>query len=174
MPDSEPSANRPPATAALARDSANFSRIVVPLDGSPLAEEALPTALVLAKRLHVPIHVITVIEVSGGETWEVVSAAVTARRFEESVARLVTDAQGVLACADEWLDARGVVATTEVLHGSPGLAIVDAVRPGDLIVMTSHGRTGLARWFLGSVAEAVVRHSPSSVLLVRATPASAA
>ena len=133
-----------------------------------------PTALSLARQLHVPIHVITVIEVSGGETWEVVSAAITARRFEESVVRLVTDAQAVLACADEWLDARGVVATTEVLHGSPGLAIVDAVRPGDLIVMASHGRTGLPRWFLGSVAEAVVRRSPSSVLLVRATPASAA
>lgn len=174
MPDSEPSADRPQPAAALARDAANFSRIVVPLDGSPLAEEALPTALALAKRLHVPIHVITVIEVSGGETWEVVSAAITARRFEESVARLVTDAQGVLASADEWLEALGVVATTEVLHGSPGLAIVDAVRPGDLIVMTSHGRTGLPRWFLGSVAETVVRRSPSSVLLVRATPASEA
>ena len=50
------------------------------------------------------------------------------------------------------------------------LAIVEAAQPGDLIVMTSHGRSGLPRWFLGSVAEAVVRRASVPVLLVRATP----
>ena len=151
-----------------------IDRLVVPLDGSPLAEEALPTALSLAKRLQTPIHLITVIDVSGGAPMELAAAAVSARRFEETVTRHFTDAQALLAQPHERLQEEGVVTSVEVRHGVPGAAIVDAVLPGDFIVMTSHGRTGPPRWFLGSVAEAVIRHASVPVLLVRTTPSAPA
>jgi nucleotide-binding universal stress UspA family protein len=58
--------------------------------------------------------------------------------------------------------------TTEVAEGPTSRILVGHSKPGDVIVMASHGRTGMARWFLGSVAEEVVRRSAVPVLLVRA------
>jgi nucleotide-binding universal stress UspA family protein len=63
--------------------------------------------------------------------------------------------------------ARGLVASGEVRHGVAAREIVTLARAGDLIVMATHGRGGMARWFLGSVAEEVVRHAPVPLLLVR-------
>jgi len=60
-----------------------------------------------------------------------------------------------------------------VLHGHPAVAIVDFARalPDNLIVMASHGRSGVGYWLLGSVTDLVVRHSGDLILVVRATPA---
>jgi nucleotide-binding universal stress UspA family protein len=154
--------------SATAPAPPTIRRLVVPLDGSALAEEALPTAQVLAKRLHVPVHLLTVIDVSGAVPLELVAAAVSASRLEETLIQLFADAESHLARACERLRHTGVETSTEVRHGSPGRAIVAAAQPGDLIVMTSHGRSGFPRWFLGSVAEAVLRQSWVPVLLVRA------
>lgn len=144
-----------------------IQRIVVPLDGSTLAEEALPTARAMAGRLHVPVHLLTVIDISGATTLELATAAVSASRLEETLLRLFTEAEISLANAEEQVLQPGAKVTTEVRYGSPGPTIVDATQPGDLIVMTSHGHSGFARWMLGSVAEAVVRRSAVPVLLVR-------
>jgi nucleotide-binding universal stress UspA family protein len=54
-----------------------------------------------------------------------------------------------------------------VLRGYAAAAIISATQEGDLIVMASHGRTGVRRWFLGSVAEEVLRQSTVPVLLIR-------
>ena len=62
----------------------------------------------------------------------------------------------------------GIAASGAVLNGSPFFAINDATRPGDLIVLTSHGRGGVRRWLLGSVAEKLVREASVPVLLVPA------
>jgi nucleotide-binding universal stress UspA family protein len=74
------------------------------------------------------------------------------------------------------LVARGEVTTTAVVAGQVVPEILSAVQPGDLLVMTTHGRTGLSRWLVGNVAEVVVRRSPVPVLVVRsiAVPAEAA
>ena len=58
-------------------------------------------------------------------------------------------------------------------HGSPERDLAASSRPDDLIVMATHGRGGMTRWFLGSVAEEVVRRSPVPVMLVRVTAAKA-
>jgi nucleotide-binding universal stress UspA family protein len=63
---------------------------------------------------------------------------------------------------------RGLTVTVEYRRGDPAHEIVAITRPGDLVVMATHGRSGLGRVFLGSVAEAVVRHARVPVLLVRA------
>ncbi|MCA9859259.1 MAG: universal stress protein, partial [Thermomicrobiales bacterium] len=65
--------------------------------------------------------------------------------------------------------ADGYAVTTEVVDGIAAKAIVALAQPGDLIVMATHGRTGMRRWFIGSIAEKVLRHSAVPILLVRAT-----
>ena len=86
------------------------------------------------------------------------------------------DATEYLAAIQERLVARGVVTSTAVVTGEVVPMLLRTVRPGDLLAMTTHGRTGLARWFFGSVAEAVLRRSQVPVLLVRsvAVPVAAA
>ena len=57
-----------------------------------------------------------------------------------------------------------------MLHGCPAAAIVNLVRerPDSLVAMTTHGRSGVGRWLLGSVADQVVRYAESPVLIIRA------
>jgi nucleotide-binding universal stress UspA family protein len=62
---------------------------------------------------------------------------------------------------------RGLNVTTEVRTGTAARELVEAVTPRDLLVVASHGRHGLERWLIGSVAEQVVRHSPAPVLITR-------
>jgi nucleotide-binding universal stress UspA family protein len=144
-----------------------IQRMVVPLDGSPLAEEALPTALSLAQRLHLPVHLVIAIDLTKLLPVEMMPTGVfDASLYEETVAQLDADATAWLTQTAEQLRQEGVATTWSILHGSPFLAIADAVKPGDVIVMTSHGRSGAKRWLLGSVAEKLIREGPAPVLLV--------
>lgn len=77
--------------------------------------------------------------------------------------------------ADE-LRQRSIQAEAIVRDGDPRLVIVDEARDwhADLVLVGSHGRTGLSRWLLGSVAQFVVSHAPCSVEIVRAHPTASA
>jgi nucleotide-binding universal stress UspA family protein len=142
-------------------------RLVVPLDGSPLAEEALPTAQTLAKRLGVPIHLISAIDMMRIIPVEVTPVvAFDAAVYEETLSQLDAGATALLAEISERLAHEGLHTSSEVAHGSPFMTIAEAVHDGDLIVMTSHGRSGVQRWLLGSVAEKLVREAPVPVVLV--------
>ena len=139
-----------------------IQRVVVPLDGSPLAEEALPTATSLAQRLHVPVHLVTAIDVI-----EIMpTVAFDASLYEETVAQLEAGATTWLTQAAKQLQHEGVATTWAILRGSPFLAITDAVKPGDVIVMTSRGLDGAKRWLLGSLAEKLIREGSVPVVLV--------
>jgi nucleotide-binding universal stress UspA family protein len=139
----------------------------VPLDGSALAEEAIPLAQRLAERLHVPVHLITAFDaMSAHRTWLGPVVAFDAETYQETLAQLNADADAFLARTGEQLTNAGVACTREVLHGSPFWTIASAVEEGDVIVMTSHGRSGVRRWLLGSLAEKLVRESPVPVILV--------
>jgi nucleotide-binding universal stress UspA family protein len=142
-------------------------RLVVPLDESPLSEEALSMAQALATRLGVPIHLITVIDVMRIIPAEVAPVvAFDAAVYEETLSQLDAGAAALLANVSQRLEREGVHTSSKVAHGSPFTTIVDAVHDGDLIVMTSHGRGGVQRWLLGSVAEKLVREAPVPVVLV--------
>jgi nucleotide-binding universal stress UspA family protein len=84
-----------------------------------------------------------------------------------------TQAEALLARVAEPLRGSGLAVTTSVEEGDPKSKIVDLAAGwhADLIVVGSHGRTGLGRFLLGSVAEAVARHAPCSVEIVRSRPA---
>jgi nucleotide-binding universal stress UspA family protein len=152
------------ATAPAARPR----RIVVPLDGSALAEQALAVAASLAADLDVPIHLVRVLDIDAlrATVQAGVHAAASYMRSQEAVQRHTEE---YLAERVQGLSNWNCAVTAEVLLGSPAVTLLDTIRPDDLIVMTSHGRGGVRRWLLGSVADKLVRAAAAPVLLVRAT-----
>ena len=139
--------------------------ILVPLDGSDLAEQALATAVTIARRrgfalrlvhVHVP-HAADPIHVEG---LPVVDEHLRPQRHRHEQAYL-----------DRVRDraASGMTASTAILHGQPAAALAEEARASGAawIVMTTHGRGGLERAWLGSVADELVRVSPVPLLLVR-------
>lgn len=149
-----------------------FTRIVVPLDGSGLAEQALLQAVDLAQATGAPMHLVRVLDFSyvvklAG--YPIHGAYVEMTALQQALKDEHDAAAAYLAAKDEELGGQGIAVTTALLNGNPAPEIVAATQPGDLIVMCTHGRGGLARWFLGSVAEGIVRRSTGPVMLVRAT-----
>ena len=147
-----------------------FNRVVVSLDGSDVSEQALPVGSELASRLGVPLHLVRVADLA----WMSVGAADTALEYSTLGDTISLEEQG----ARDYLDsiAKSLAGdklsiTTEVRTGFAAREIIAAAQPDDLLVMASHGRSGPARWLLGSVAEDVTRRAACPVLLVRATEA---
>ena len=138
--------------------------ILVPLDGSALAEAALPRALDLA-------------EVSGGHLLLLRAAqASTLPGIDptEAQVRVVKEAETYLAGVEARLRQMSDVKVESVVwYGPAAVAIVEAAqtRGVDEIVMTTHGRSGLGRLLLGSVAESVLRGTITPILLLRAAGA---
>jgi len=139
--------------------------IIVALDGSPLAERALPVAETLSKRTNWHLALVRAVPYlsrpEGDATYRTLAAARAAATVE---ARCYLD--GLVAR----LAARGVAATAIVPEEDEAAGILAAAHHdgADLIVMATHGRSGLGRWVYGSVAEEVLAAAPLPVLLVRA------
>jgi|GEM_PF-63966 len=133
--------------------------ILVPLDGSPLAERALPQALVLAHLSEARIVLLQVIPPTDD--------GVTSEAEEEGFIRAGEAYLRELAKRE----AGGLEVETAIRGGEPAMAILEEVkrRDVDLVVMSTHGRSGPGRWIYGSVADAVMRHSPVPVILVPAS-----
>jgi nucleotide-binding universal stress UspA family protein len=137
-----------------------YSTILVPLDGSTLAEEALAHAVGLS--------------VGAGGTLLLLRAAET-RALPiadptDAQRRVVREADEYLAGIQDRLRRQGVTKVeTSVWYGPAPDAIVDAARfcKADLIVMSTHGRSGVGRLVLGSVAERVLRTTSTPILLIR-------
>jgi nucleotide-binding universal stress UspA family protein len=139
-----------------------LKKIMVPLDGSRLAEMALAEAFQFARQ---------------GATLLLMRAAEAARLPAadptESQVTVVQEAEGYLASVAERARKAGARhVETSVWYGPPAESIIDAarVRGIDLIVMSSHGRSGLGRLVLGSVAETVLRGATTPILLLRDHP----
>jgi len=137
-----------------------FTRILVPLDGSPSAEQALPHARALARGLQIPVTLLAVIE--------------TAADFsEKKTGYLDTVIEGGVRTAEEYLEKIsktffGAAIQYRVEKGRAEDAIIVNAAAGTLITMATHGRSGLGRWLLGSITEKVVRGAHNAVLVVRA------
>jgi nucleotide-binding universal stress UspA family protein len=151
-------------------------RILVPLDGSALAEAALAPALELTSNNDAELLLVQAVELP--ELWgeEFVSAetvaALPSLEEQETLARIYLE--GIAASLRQ--DGRIVRIHVETGHPATVVASVAAAQTVDTIVMSTHGRSGLSRWVFGSVAEKVVRTVDCPVLLVRggATPAQTA
>ncbi len=143
-----------------------LSRILVPLDGSALAEAILSQVIELAMLRRSEIVLLRVALAHATLVSDPVAAQV----------RVIEEAQAYLAGIEANLVAQGLAIKSVVRYGHAADEILDHARTGDvaMIAMSTHGRGGIRRWALGSVAETVVRHAPVPVLLVRATGPAAA
>lgn len=139
-----------------------YRQILVPLDGSKIAENVLPYARLLAAKLALPVQLISVVEIPAFANAE------KARYLGSLIDRAVTTSQEYLGkVAKNFV---GVNVTTAVEKGKPEEAILARADVDDdiLIAMATHGRSGMSRWLLGSVAEKIVRQAKNPVFLVRA------
>jgi nucleotide-binding universal stress UspA family protein len=141
-------------------------RILVPLDGSAVAERILPMAVTVAQALNgeLVLFQVPIAHVTGWMTGEWYLPIQGVLETAEA------DAEAYLSTTAGRLEEQGVEVTTATAIGSVANCIVEyaAVNNIDLIAMCTHGWTGLARWALGSVADRVLRAGGKPILLVRA------
>lgn len=141
-------------------------KLLLATDGSEYSRLALEKAAELASATQSEILVLAVSQlVNLGTVGPMVYAPESA--FEVPTKE---ESEGLLQEASEYLDARGIRNRTLRCIGQPAEAILQTAEEEhvDLIVMGSHGRSGLQRFLLGSVSNQVVSHSPVSVLVARA------
>ena len=143
-----------------------FTRILIPLDGSKTAEKVLPYARFLVGSLNLPVELLAVVDIVEMATH---MSADRARYLDTMIEDSVRN-------SDQYL--RGVAGTfpgantkCTVEKGKAEQVIIEtaAADKGTLITMATHGRSGINRWLLGSIAEKVLRGAPNPLLLVRAT-----
>jgi nucleotide-binding universal stress UspA family protein len=146
-----------------------YDHILVPTDGSEHAERAADHAALLAEAFDATVHLLTVVDIEGS------AGPFSAGGVDDDyVEQRTADQREALAEQRATLPETIRVETT-VVTSTPAEGILDYVRDTDidLVVMGTHGRSGLRRYLTGSVAERVLRLSPVPVLTVRATDASA-
>lgn len=143
-----------------------FSRILVPLDGSGLAEGAIPLAVDLARRYGAELILVRTTQVPdlAVDVTAVPLASLEELRREET--------QGMRTYLEGWqarIAAEGVPCrvVTRVDSAAEGILAQAEADEVSLIAMSTHGRSGFQRWVQGSVAERVARGAPCPVLLVR-------
>ena len=142
-----------------------FRSILVPLDGHTFAEQALPVGRSLARRSGATLHLVTV-QPPFNPLVFASDVAATAEQIQEDTARAMrayVDGAAATARCDE------LTVESALLHGPPvdRLAAYVRDRQIDLVVMTTHGRSGLSRLWLGSVADRLLRRLEIPVLLLR-------
>lgn len=140
-----------------------YRKILVPLDGSPFGERALPMAVTMAKAMQ-------------GQLVLVRAAWATIRPGENAIEaerKAVDETEAYLAGVAQQVTSQGIQVemATPYAAAAEGILVEIAARKTDLVIMCTHGRSGLGRWVYGSVAEAVLAKSPVPVLLVRPTGA---
>jgi nucleotide-binding universal stress UspA family protein len=163
-----------------------YKRILIPLDGSKLAECAIPHALQLAKGCHTEeIFLISVTEQVRGRAQALKGddpypgydpgihsavPSITVSFGNKDVGKKDIQAQRYLDRIAKRVEAKGIKVRTEVLFWPPAEAIAAYAERNDanIIVMSSHGRSGPSRWAHGSVTDKVLRISRVPVLMVRA------
>jgi nucleotide-binding universal stress UspA family protein len=162
-------------TAGESGGEARLNTVLVPLDGSGLAEKVLPTVTEMATRLKLEVVLVrVVIRVYFGAPDAVLPMfGANIPNQNELWAQASSEATKYLAGKVEQLRAEGLPDVSSVLidGSAEGAAaeIIDLARKtkDNLVAMSTHGRSGIERWVMGSVAERVARHCSAPVLVIR-------
>jgi nucleotide-binding universal stress UspA family protein len=141
---------------------AAIDRVLVPTDGSEPAAAAVDHAVAIAAACDARVRVVSVVN---DRALAVQSELVRTDRLLDSLEEHAANAVRTVA---KRCERAGVPVETAVARGAPARAICEDAEDADLVVMGSHGRSGLDRVLLGSVAERTVRHAPVPVVTVRA------
>ena len=141
-----------------------LQRILVPLDGSPLSERALPYARSLARASRARIILLRAVE----------AHALTGRGRAKARVAAMAEAETYLDAIAGPVREQGLTVDVAVPYGGAADAIADevALREVDLVVMATHGRGGVARLVMGSVADKIVRSARCPVMTLKECPAS--
>ena len=157
------------ASEAKSVGEAIFKSIIVPMDGSELAASVLPIAAELAQKLDLDVELFSVYHIpynvyAGDEGFY-------ASHYDALLASARDEAQEYLekqAAEVKKLGAPRVVCSTKEGFAADEIIALGRKTADNLIAMSSHGRSGVRRWVLGSVAETVVRHCDDPILVIRA------
>jgi len=146
----------------------DFGRLVVPYDFSEYAQAALEAALELARHFDAELHLVYVVNTPAyGYGTEFLSTdPFYAREAGDAAKARLDEVAGTISDPPRRIE-------THAVEGGPTAMAIDefaAQIEADLIVMGTHGRTGLAHALIGSVAERTLRRAPCPVLTVRARP----
>jgi nucleotide-binding universal stress UspA family protein len=155
------------AAASKASPQRIIDSIVVPLDGSPLAERILPTVSNWARALDVEVTLIRAFEFPASAYYGSEDDLPDYDAFREGARKEAAD---YLKEKEGALVREGVrTVSIQTLEGPAAVEIISFAQtaPRALIAMSTHGRSGVRRWMLGSVTEKVVRHGADPVLVVR-------
>jgi nucleotide-binding universal stress UspA family protein len=140
-----------------------YKRVLIPLDGSELAEQALPHAIAQVERFSAELVLLQVVEPfpRAGVLWQA--------DIDQAEKQAIRQARDYLEKTAATIQERGIQVKSVVMQGQPNSEIVRFAEASgvDLIVICTRGRSGLSRWLMGSVADRVVRGATVPVLLVR-------
>lgn len=141
-----------------------YRRILLPLDGSSLAEQAIPHAIAQAQSFDAELIILQVVERFEDKAQKYSSSIELAEKdkldfVKESLKKLAADVRE-----------QGVKVRTVALLGRPYVKIIEFAESEqvDLVVICSRGRSGFSRWLMGSVADRVIRGIKIPLLIVRA------
>jgi nucleotide-binding universal stress UspA family protein len=152
-----------------------ITRLVVPLDGSPRAETALPVATAISRRLGTPILLVRAVDPADLMPPAVgIGEAIPFEIYDEAEKELEAEALHYLETMAQNMREQGLPVATSVLTGPPADAIKEATHLGDVLILSSHERTGVMRWLLGSVAERLTREDEAPLILLPAPDHAAA
>lgn len=158
----------PRAGPCLSEGGTQMITIVVPLDGSSVAEAVLPCVENLASRLHAEVYFIQAVDMRASLALEqtAIEPALLPHAQLDRDKRVAQDYLSTLAAA--WQE-KDIDTKWEVVQGPPASTIVEFARTHKayIIAMSTHGRSGLSRMVFGSVADQVLRQSGIPVLLIK-------
>lgn len=140
-----------------------FTRLLIPLDGSKTAEQVLPYARVFARTLKLPVELLAVVDVAGFLT-----SVEHARKLDNLIQDATREGEKYLEGVAKRFAGSRVKRAVEQGNAADLIIEKAAADKTTLIGMTTHGRSGIHRWLLGSVAEKVLRATSNPLLLVRA------
>ena len=146
-----------------------FKKVLLTTDGSKFAEKALPYAVDLAKQCGAHVRAVTVVENPVFYGMPEAAALYDAEFYRSLAAELEKAAQAAVDRATEAGKKAGVPVTATIRHGMPADEVLAEAKEwgADVIVTSTHGRSGMARLLLGSVSTRLVNHAPCPVLLVK-------
>lgn len=145
----------------------NLTTVLVPLDGSSLAEKVLIHVASLAQKLNLEVIVLRIYDLPVSSYFVTEDYIPDMRQLSQN---LEAETKHYLEMKAQQLLARGVErVSTMAISGKAADTIIDMAwkTPDNLVMMCTHGRSGIGRWVIGSVASRVVRHSNDPVLLIR-------
>lgn len=149
-----------------------YSKIIVPLDGSELAECVLPHVEAVAKGCRSPELILVTVVQTPEKFWSYTYLDKKDRQqfMTEDASQAVEDARAYLERIAKDVGSNGLNVNIDVFVGEPAEIIADYAdkQEADLIVIATHGRSGVSRWTFGSVADRILRSSCIPVLMVRA------